>query len=220
MKTAPANTSPGDRVLADAARSKLMPIRNFLVRHVPTWLRLAGLVSIASGLVGGCVWLVDLEDRSDGDSLRHGFWHNPFMQFPIFDEPFLDVSLWVLFACSAAAGLGGLMLLVPRKWGVPLVTWQARVSIITNSVIAIFIVAMFFTWKARLPAGTSKALALRLGSIAVDLVLWTFLTSDAVREFFRWQSHPARRAFDVIVPESGRPVDCAVVLPPAEAGTR
>jgi hypothetical protein len=188
-------------------RSKAIPIGNFL--GVPTLLRLAGLVSVASGLIGGCVWLVDLADRSDGDSLRHGFWHNPFMQFPPFDEPFLDVSLWVLFACSAAAGLGGLMLLVPRRWGAPLVAWQARVSITVNGVIAFFIVAMMFVWEVPLPAKTPKALVLRLG--------WAFLTSDAVREFFRWQSHPAGRAFDVTVPESGRPVDCAVVPSPAEA---
>jgi hypothetical protein len=180
----------------------LIPIRNFLVRHLLILLRLAGLVSISSGLVGGYVWLVDLVDRSDGDSLRHGFWHNPFLQFPTFNEPFLDLSMWVLFACSAAAGLGGLMLLAPSKWGVPLVTWQARVSIVVNGVIALFIVAMMLTWKGGLPAGTSKALQLRLGSIAVDGVLWTFLTTEGVREFFRWQSQPAERAFGVIVPES------------------
>jgi hypothetical protein len=113
--------------------SKRIPTENFVVVHVVLLLRLAGLVSITSGLIGGFIWFVDLADRSDGDSLRLGFWHNPFMQFPAFDEAFLDVSMWVLLACSAAAGLGGLMLLVPRKWGVRPVTWQARVSIITNS---------------------------------------------------------------------------------------
>jgi hypothetical protein len=177
--------------------------------HVVLLLRLAGLVSATSGLIGGCVWLVDLGDRSDGDSLRLGFWHNPFMKFPPFNEAFLDVSMWVLFACSAAVGLGGLMLLVPRKWGVPLVTWQARVSIITNSVIAFFIVAMMFVfakrqwgeWHLR---GTSTALVLRLGSIAVDLMLWRFLSSNAVSEFFRWQSHPPECAFGVIIKQSSR----------------
>jgi hypothetical protein len=190
-------------------RSKLIPIENFLVSHVVLLLRLAGLVSITSGLIGGYVWLVDLADRLDGDSLRWGFWHNPFMQFPPFDEAFLDVSMWVLFACSAAVGLGGLMLLVPRKWGVPLVTWQARVSIITNSVIAFFIVAMMFVfakhqWEQWHLGGTSKALVLRLGSIAVDLMLWRFLSSNAVSEFFVRQSHPPERAFDVIIKESSR----------------
>jgi hypothetical protein len=199
-------------------RSKLNPIENFLVSHVVLVLRLAALVSIASGLVGGYVWLIDLADRDDGDSLRWGFWHNPFMQFPPFDEPFLDVSMWVLFACSAAAGLGGLMLLVPRKWGVPLVTWQARVSIATNAVTAFFIVAMTFVFADELMflfendpwdewhlGGTSVALALRLGSVAVDLMLWTFLSSDAVREFFVRQSHPPQRAFEVILTEPRRP---------------
>src|SRR5687768_3682410 len=104
----------------------------------PLLLRLAGLVAAASGLAGGYVWLVDLADRAlGGNQLRWGFWHDPFMQFPPFHEGFLDVSIWVLLACSAAAGLGGLMLLVPHKWGVPLVTWQARVSIATNGAIAL-----------------------------------------------------------------------------------
>ena len=194
-------------------RPKRIPVDNFLASHVVLFLRLAGLVSIASGLVGGLVWLIDLADRSDGDRLRLGFWHNPFMQFHTFSEPFLDLSMWILFACSAAAGLGGLMLLVPQKWGIPLVTWQARASIITNGVIAFFIAATILTWQVWLPPGTSNALLLRLGSIAVDLALWTFLTTDAVREFFRWQSHPAERAFGVLVQDSSRPVDRAPVLP-------
>jgi hypothetical protein len=188
-------------------RSKLIPIENFLVSHVVLLLRLAGLVSITSGLIGGYVWLVDLSDREDGDSLRWGFWHNPFMQFYPFNEAFLDVSMWVLFACSAAVGLGGLMLLVPRKWGVPLVTWQARVSIIINSVIAFFIVAMMFVfakhqWEVSHLGLTSKALVLRLGSVAVDLMLWGFLSGNSVSEFFVGQSHRRGRAFEVIMKES------------------
>lgn len=186
-------------------RSKLIALENFLVSHVRLLLRLVGLVSITSGLIGGGVWLVDLADRRDGDHLRLGFWHNPFMQFHPFDEPFLDLSLWVLFACSAAAGLGGLALLDLRKWGASLAAWQARVSIVINGVIAFFIVAMMFVWDGWLPAGISKALALRLGSIAVDLVLWAFLTSEAVREYFRWQPHSAARAFDVIIKEPAAP---------------
>src|SRR5688500_10387750 len=116
--------------------SKLVQMGNAPGSHVVLLLRVAGVVSAVSGLIGGYVWLVDLADRGDGDSLRWGFWHNPFMQFPPFDETFLDLSMWVLLACSAVAGLGGLMLLVPQKWGVPLVTWQARVSIATNGVTA------------------------------------------------------------------------------------
>ena len=185
----------------------------WLFSHVALLLRLAGIVSITSGLIGGYVWLVDLADREDGDSLRWGFWHNPFMQFYPFDEAFLDVSMWVLFACSAAVGLGGLMLLVPWKWGVPLVTWPARVSIITNSVIAFFIVAMMFVfakhqWEVSHLGLTSKALVLRLGSIAVDLMLWSFLSSNAVSEFFVRQSHPPGHAFEVIIRNPGDQVDC------------
>ena len=181
----------------------------WLFLHVVLLLRLAGLVSVTSGLVGGYVWLVDLADRSDGDGLRYGFWHNPFMQFPPFDEAFLDLSMWVLLACSAAVGLGGLMLLVPQKWGVPLVTWQARVSIITNSVIAFFIVAAMSVFAKRQwgewhLGGTPEALLLRLGSIAVDLTLLAFLSSTAVREFWVRQSHPPERAFEVVMKETCR----------------
>jgi hypothetical protein len=164
-------------------------------------LRLAGLVSVASGLIGGCVWLVDLADRDDGDDLRWGFWHNPFMQFPPFNEPLLDVSMWVLFACSAAAGLGGLMLLVPRQWGVPLVTLQARVSVVTNGVIAFFIVATMFVFPKELLAGTPEALVLRLGSMAVDLALWALLGGKAVSEFHGWPSRGGVRGFDVTIAE-------------------
>jgi hypothetical protein len=152
---------------------------------------MAAICSVASGLIGGCVWLVDLEDRADGDDLRWGFWHNPFMQFTPISEPLLDASMWVLFACSAAAGLGGLMLLVACKWGVPLVTWQARVSMMTNGIVVFFIALIAFgvvegwwTWKA---------LSLRLGSIAVNLLLLIFLSSNAVQSFFnRKPQSPAR----------------------------
>jgi hypothetical protein len=185
----------------------LTRIKSFLALRLVHLVRLAGLSSVTSGLIGGYVWFVDLADRSDGDGLRWGFWHNPFMQFPPFDEGFLDISMHVLSVCSAAAGLGGLMLLIPWRWGVPLVTWQARVSIITNGVIAFFIVAAMFVfakhqWDQWHLGGSSTALVLRLASIAVDLVLWAFLSSDAVREFWRWHAHPPDRAFDVIINKS------------------
>lgn len=181
---------------------------NFMISHVVALLRLAGLVSVISGLIGGYVWLFAILDRSDGDALRLGVFHNPFMQFPPFNETFLDLSMPVLFACSAAVGIGGLMLLVPSKWGVPLVMWQARVSIITNGVTAFFILASMFVFAKNQRdvwhlGGTPEALALRLGSLAVDLMLWTFLGSNAVREFCRQQpAHRAGHAFDVIIKES------------------
>jgi hypothetical protein len=186
--------------------SKFTPIENFLISRVALLLRFAGLVSVASGLIGGCIGFVDLADRADGDDLRWGFWHNPLMQFPPFNEPFLDASMWVLFACSAAAGLGGLMLLAPWKWGVPLVTWQARVSIATNSAIVLLVATAFAFAKDRAGQyrfdGTFEALALRLGSVAVDLALWAFLSSNAVNGFFARRSHGHERAFEVIVKAS------------------
>jgi hypothetical protein len=184
-------------------------VENFVAAHVAVLLRLAGLVAVVSGLVGGLVWLVAIDDRSDGDGLRYGHFHNPFMQFPPFDERALEISMTVLLACSAAAGLGGLILLVaPLKWAALLVTWQARVSVVTNGVIAFFIVAAMFVfaknqWDQWYLAGSGTALALRLGSIAVDLTLWAFLGSRAVREHWRWQPHPPERAFQVIVKEPG-----------------
>lgn len=176
----------------------------FLATHVALLVRLAAVVCIVSGLVGGGVWLIDLTDREDGDSLRLGFWHNPFMQFPAFHEPFLDLSMTVLFVCSAAVGCGGLLLLVPYRWGVPMVTWSARVSIVINGVIAFFILAMMImlenrqwgTWHLN---RTSQALMLRLGAIAVDLTLWGFLGSEMVSDFWKRQHRHPQLGFEVIV---------------------
>jgi hypothetical protein len=177
---------------------------NFLVSHVVLLLRLAAVVSIVSGLVGGYLWLANLLDISDGDDMRWGFLHNPLMGFRLFNETILLISLWALFACSAAVGLGGLLLLVPLKWGAWLVTLQARVSIIVHSVVAFFIVAM--TLGFGMMPWERKALALRLGAIAVDLTLWTFLRSKAVIGFFAAQrSQRPERAFEVIVDNAEAP---------------
>jgi len=125
------------------------------------------------------------------------------LQFRLFNETFLLISLWVLFACSAAVGLGGLLLLVPLKWGARLVTWQARVSIIIHSVVAFFIVAMTFGFG--MMRWEKKTLALRLGAIAVDLMLWTFLSGKAVTGFFAQRSYRAGRAFEVIMNDAEAP---------------
>jgi hypothetical protein len=159
-----------------------------MISRVVLLLRMAALTSIASGLIGGAIWLVDLADRSDGDHLRWGFWHNPFMGFTPFSEVYLEISMWVLLGCSAAVGLGGLMLLARRKLGVHLVVWQAPVSIATNGIIVIAIVLMAFGVLAM--HWTSEALVLRLGSIVVNLVLWKFLKSSAVTDFFAGHSSP------------------------------
>jgi hypothetical protein len=126
------------------------------------------------------------------------------MQFPPFSETFLELSMWALLACSAAAGLGGATLMVPLKWGVPLVTWAARVSIIINGVIAFFIVVSMsvfasIQFEEYHLGDTPEALALRLGSIAFNLMLWTFLGSKAVSELFARKSHAPGRAFEVIM---------------------
>jgi|GEM_PF-5396568 len=148
-----------------------------MVRAV-TLLRLAAVSSIVTGLVGGAVWLIDLEDRGDGDDLRWGWWHNPFMNFTPFHEPFLEVSMWVLLCCSAAIGLGGLMLIAGLRSGRLLVCWQAPISIATN-----VLVVAGFLWASYGVAGvywTTEALALRLGSVALNLTLWRLLTSRAL----------------------------------------
>jgi hypothetical protein len=178
----------------------------FITARMALLLRVAGVVSIVSGVIGGLVWLVDIEDRGDGDILRYGHWHNPFMQFPPFDEPFLELSMHVLFWCSAAAGIGGIMLLIPWRWGAFLVAWQARFSVIINAVIAFFIVGTMVVfakdqWDQWYIGGTTEALFLRLGSIAVDVTLWMFLRSRVVREFFVRQANPAERAFEVVMGE-------------------
>lgn len=148
--------------------------------HSRTDLRslLCGAIAVLSGLVGGAVWFTDLVDRSDGDDLRWGFWHNPFMHFEPFHEGYLDASMWVLFGCAAAAGLGGLLLLAGSRWGARLVVWQAMVSIATNSVVVAVIAsaaigAIELRWAY-------TALALRLGSIAANALLWGALRARSV----------------------------------------
>lgn len=141
-------------------------------------MRLAALVSIASGLVGGAVWFTDLSDRADGDDLRWGWWHNPFLRFDPFSELYLDISVWVLLGCAAASGLGGLLLLARNPLGRRLVTGQAVVAIATNGVVVVFLVLMALGILAL--GWTREALALRLGSICVNLALWRFLRTSAV----------------------------------------
>ena len=141
-------------------------------------LRVAAFTAVVSGLIGGAVWFTDIVDRSDGDDLRWGFWHNPLMNFTPFHEPTLEASMWVLFCCAALSGLGGLLLSASVGVGRLLVTWQASVSIVTNSVVVVA-----FLWAA---AGDPQiywmttALVLRLGSIAINGALWWFLTHREV----------------------------------------
>ena len=138
-------------------------------------LRLAAVSSVVTGLVGGAIWFVDLEDRGDGDDLRWGWWHNPLMNFTPFDEPFLEASMWVLLGCSAVIGLGGVMLMAGMRSGRLLVCWQAPISIAMHSVIV-----AGFLWSSYGVAEvywTTEALALRLGAVAIDLTLWRVLTS-------------------------------------------
>ena len=154
---------------------------------VVLWVRMAALVAITSALVGGAVWSADLLDRSDGDDLRWGVWHNPFMGFDPFCEIYLDISMWVLWGCSAASGLGGLMLLADSKWGVRLVAWQALLSMATNGIVVFFVALMALGVLAL--GWTGEALALRTGSVLVDLALWRFLKSSAVTD---WMSGLSR----------------------------
>jgi hypothetical protein len=84
------------------------------------------------------------------------------------------------------------------------VTWAARVSVITNGVIAFFIVVSMsvfasIQFEEYHLGDTPEALALRLGSIAFNLMLWTFLGSKAVSELFARKSHAPGRAFEVIM---------------------
>jgi hypothetical protein len=149
--------------------------------HVVVPVRLAALVALASGLIGGGVWFVDLADRGDGDALRWGFWHNPWMAFEPFHEAYLDASMWALLACSAAAALGGVAMLAGKAFGVRLLAWQAPVAIATNLVVVVGIALMAFGVLAMDWTGT--ALALRVGSILVDLALWRFVRSRTVSEW-------------------------------------
>ena len=145
-------------------------------------LRLAAVSSIVTGLIGGAVWLIDIEDRGDGDDLRWGWWHNPMMNFTPFHESLLEASMWVLLGCSAAIGLGGLMLLSGSRSGRRLVCWQAPVSIATHiAVVAGFLWASYGVAEVY---WTTEALVLRLGSVAVNLALWRLLASRSLASAF------------------------------------
>jgi hypothetical protein len=145
--------------------------------------RLAGIVAVLGGLLGAGVWTYDLADRADGDSLRFGLWHNPYLQFPIFSYPFVETSCWVLLGCCLAAIVGGALLFVPTRFGRRLVAWQARVAIVINAVTVLGIVWMMVFMMPKLAYrfhGTLTALLLRLGVLTTDVVLLLFLTSRRV----------------------------------------
>lgn len=167
-------------------------------------IRLAGIVAGIAGAIGGAVWIYDLEDRADGDSLRFGLWHNPFMQLPPFNEPFQDLAMWILLGCSTMAGIGGFCLLFPTAIGRRLVVWQARVSVIINAVMVACIGALIVNFYDHPTAlnNTPLALSLRIGSIAVELGLWVFLTSRNVKDFFATPQDQKVRGF-VVVPLRG-----------------
>jgi hypothetical protein len=134
------------------------------------------------------------------------------MGFTPFSEPYLDASMWILWTCSAAVGLGGILLLVPHKLGARLVAWQAPVSILINAsvlfVVALMACGLVEGWWKR------EVVTLRAASIAVNLVLWSSLASNAVKDFFAARANPglcARCAYDlsgidsVECPECGAP---------------
>ena len=112
------------------------------------------------------------------------------MGFTPFNETYLEISMYVLLGCSAVVGLGGILLLLRSKWGVSLVAWQAMLSIATNSIVVFVIALMAFGVLTM--RWTSEALALRLGSIVVNVVLWRLVKSRAVTEFFAARSSAAR----------------------------
>lgn len=153
-----------------------------MISRLTLMLRVAAFTAIVSGLIGGAVWFTDLVDRSAGDDLRWGFWHNPLMNFTPFHEPSLEASMWVLFCCAAVIGLGGLLLSCGAGVGRLLIVAQAPVAIATNSAVVVA-----FLWTSAGAAHvywTTAALSLRLGSIAVDGALWWFLTrGEVVRRF-------------------------------------
>lgn len=161
-----------------------------MTSRITTHLGIAAVTAVFSGLIGGAVWFVDLVDRSDGDDLRWGFWHNPFMSFTPFSEAYLELSMWVLLGCSTVIGVGGLMLLARIPLGVRLISWHAPVSIATNGVI-VFAIAMMAFGMLEKHWWCAEALALRIGSIVVNLMLWRFLRSRAVTECFAKQTAQA-----------------------------
>ena len=161
-------------------------------------LRLLGLLCIASGMVRGFVWAQDLADAGDGDDLRWGFWHNPLMQFRIFDEPLLLNSMRVLLVCAAASIVGGALLIALHRLGRRIVIWSAMIAIATH-VLVCSIVAIkasgdvLWDWE-------KGAVMKRLGIVAFDLLVVLALWPKTVKRFVEQDRSNTTRGFDVIVP--------------------
>jgi hypothetical protein len=167
-------------------------------------LRLCGIVAAIAGMVGGAVWLADLEERVQGDSLRWGLFANPLLQFPIFSYPFVETCCWILLACCSAEFIGGVLLLCKASIGRSFVVWQARVAIVINVVTTVYIVPMMFIFSG-VPQwlwGTPTALMLRSGSVLLDLALWAIVGSAAAKQHFELQPVSTVGAFPVILKES------------------
>ncbi|MEM7575848.1 MAG: hypothetical protein AAF328_00105 [Planctomycetota bacterium] len=168
-------------------------IERYRAYPVHLGIRVAGVVAVVSGLIGGWVWGHAIGSREvigGQEIFRWGYGHSPWMQFPPFHEGFLDLSMVLLFWSAAATGLGGLLLLIPWKGAVPLVTWPARVAIVLHVVTAFFVVAVVWLvmpihqWEQWYADGWTTALGLRAIAVAVDFALWGYLSSAAVRAYF------------------------------------
>lgn len=166
-------------------------------------LKLCGLVAAIAGMIGGAVWMIDLSERLEGESFRWGLFANPLLQFPIFSHPFVESTSWLLLVCCGLEFVGGVALLIGAAVGRKLVVWQARTAIIINVVTVVYIVPMMFLFAGHSSYlwGTPRAVALRTGSVVLDLTLWAIVGSVAAKVHFESQPVSVVGAFPVIQKE-------------------
>jgi hypothetical protein len=167
-------------------------------------LRVAGVLSFICGIAGVCVWVDDIDDLESNGSLRFGRFRNPLVQYPSFNMEFQEYSMHALLWSSVAMVIGGILCMIPLNIGRHFVTLAARVAIVINVTTSLFVLHQIAIWHwhpTRLEL-TAQAVLLRVGVIAIDVVLWVFLNSSLVRHYFQWRLHPPSNAFPVILKES------------------
>ncbi len=167
----------------------------------PSSLRAIAIAAILTGAVGVCAWTLTIAD-SQANTWRFGGWQrNPYMQVRELGEGFLASTSYVLYVCCWSTLVGGVLLLISQRLGLILLIWQARLSVVINTVFWFFAGVACYAWFCRYgrPVQLPLTLALRAGSILFDVGVWIYLSRADVREMLdRRRTSPAR-GFSVIV---------------------
>ncbi|CAN5565090.1 hypothetical protein BH10PLA1_BH10PLA1_01940 [soil metagenome] len=160
--------------------------------RVATLVRLAAILAIIAGLIGTLNWLECEGDMSDGDGLRypHGI-DMPYVNIRHFPEAWLQSTVRILGVCSMLEWIGGIGMLRRIRFARQMVVWQAKVSVVINTVMVLFVVSFVFIWNQQ--NGWGKTLpttaAMRAITLATDLLLWIYLSREDVQHFINSSIH-------------------------------